>query len=70
MNQQAQQITLAETNPEYQAFVGKFRPKLTTDDCYTPDNIYKTVREWIIEGLGNNGGTHEPGDGREEMAGE
>ena len=26
--------------------------------------------ERIIEGLGNNGGTHEPGDGREEMAGE
>ena len=41
------QITFAETNQEYQAFMDKFKPKLTTDDCYTPDNIYKTVREWV-----------------------
>ena len=52
MNQQAQQITLGETNPEYQEFVDKFKPKLTTDDCYTPENIYETVREWVFEHYG------------------
>lgn len=52
MSQQAQQITLGETNPEYQEFVDKFKPKLTTDDCYTPDNIYNTVREWVFEHYG------------------
>ena len=49
MNQQAQQITLGETNPEYQEFVDKFKPKLTTDDCYTPENVYAAVREWVFE---------------------
>ena len=28
---------------EYQAFVDKFKPKKTTDDCYTPKNIYEVV---------------------------
>lgn len=26
----------AEKNKEYQEFVDKFKPKKTTDDCYTP----------------------------------
>lgn len=30
-----EQITMGEATPEYQAFVDKFKPKLTTDDCYT-----------------------------------
>lgn len=30
----------------YQEFVDKFKPKLTTDDCYTPPLIYDTVRDW------------------------
>ena len=38
-----QQITLADVDPHYQAFVDKFKPKKTTDDCYTPENIYKVV---------------------------
>lgn len=33
-------------NPEYDAFIEKFKPKKTTDDCYTPDNIYKVVLEF------------------------
>lgn len=28
--------TALESNAEYEAFVNKFKPKLTTDDCYTP----------------------------------
>ena len=33
-------------NPEYQAFVDKFKSKKTTDDCYTPPNIYEAVLKW------------------------
>ena len=33
-------------NDEYNAFLDKFEQKKTTDDCYTPDNIYEAVAEW------------------------
>lgn len=46
------QITMGEITPEYQAFTDKFKPKLTTDDCYTPDNIYEVVRNWVFEHYG------------------
>ena len=42
------QITMGEITPEYQEFTDKFKPKLTTDDCYTPDNIYEVVRSWVF----------------------
>ena len=32
---------------EYDAFLDKFEPKRTTDDCYTPDNIYEAVASWV-----------------------
>ena len=38
-----------ETDEEYDAFVDKFRRKLTTDDCYTPENIYQAIRDWAVE---------------------
>lgn len=31
---------------EYDAFVEKFKPKLTTDDCYTPPLVYDAVADW------------------------
>lgn len=31
----------------YDEFVEKFKPKLTTDDCYTPAPIYDAVLEWV-----------------------
>lgn len=45
----------AEEPEEYRAFVDKFKPKLTTDDCYTPENIYAVARDWAVRrhGLGN-----------------
>ena len=46
------QITMGEITQEYQAFTDKFKPKLTTDDCYTPDNIYEVVRSWVFEHYG------------------
>lgn len=41
-----------ETPDYYDKFVDKFKPKKTTDDCYTPENIYDTVRDWAIEEYG------------------
>lgn len=32
---------------DYGAFVDKFKPKKTTDDCYTPDYIYDAVLGWL-----------------------
>ena len=46
------QITFADIDPEYEAFVEKFKPKKTTDDCYTPDNIYEAVAGWVAEEYG------------------
>ena len=33
---------------EYAAFIDKFKPKKTTDDCYTPANIYAVVHDWAV----------------------
>lgn len=33
--------------PEHEAFVAKFKPKRTTDDCYTPPEIYDVVLKWV-----------------------
>lgn len=34
---------------DYDAFVEKFKPKRTTDDCYTPPAVYETVKGWAIK---------------------
>ena len=34
---------------QYKAFVDKFRTKKTTDDCYTPPEIYEAVASWVAE---------------------
>ena len=34
---------------DYDGFVNKFKPKLTTDDCYTPAEVYATILEWVAE---------------------
>ena len=31
---------------DYDAFVKKFEPKKTTDDCYTPPKVYEAVLAW------------------------
>lgn len=36
----------------YEDFVEKFKPKKTTDDCYTPPLVYETVKEWACEKYG------------------
>lgn len=37
---------------EYEAFVEKFKPKLTTDDCYTPPLVYDAVADWTASTYG------------------
>lgn len=36
-----------EGNDEYNEFLDKFEGKKTTDDCYTPPNIYEAVADWV-----------------------
>lgn len=38
---------LAEKD-EYEAFIGKFEIKRTTDDCFTPPEVYETVKKWVF----------------------
>lgn len=37
---------------DYEGFVEKFKPKKTTDDCYTPPAVYAAVLEWVKEEIG------------------
>ena len=41
-----------EYDQEYQDFVEKFEPKRTTDDCYTPDEVYDAVAGWVANEYG------------------
>ena len=34
---------------DYVGFVEKFKPKRTTDDCYTPPAVYEAVKGWAIK---------------------
>ena len=34
---------------DYKAFVEKFEPKRTTDDCYTPPAVYDAVLKYVLE---------------------
>lgn len=36
-------------NESYEEFVEKFKPKKTTDDCYTPEAIYEAVKDYVVE---------------------
>ena len=38
-----------EGNDEYNEFLDKFEAKKTTDDCYTPDNIFDAVADWVAD---------------------
>ena len=36
-----------DMDEEYEEFVNKFDTQKTTDDCYTPENIFKAVQEYV-----------------------
>ena len=44
-------------NKTYEELVESAKQKLTTDDCYTPDNIYRVVRDYVAERYGLDPGT-------------
>ncbi|MGN1307418.1 MAG: hypothetical protein ACI4V3_07095 [Faecousia sp.] len=46
------QIGFEETSQEYAQFVDKFKPKKTTDDCYTTTEVYEAVADWVREKYG------------------
>lgn len=33
----------------YEEFVDKFKAKKTTDDCYTPPEVYEKVKQWAVD---------------------
>lgn len=39
----------------YEEFVEKFKPKKTTDDCYTPPLVYEAVKDWAVREYGLEG---------------
>lgn len=49
-----EQMRLEDVSDEYKAFVDKFKPKKTTDDCYTPENVYNAVAGWACREYGFN----------------
>lgn len=42
----------AEKFNDYDSFVEKFKPKKTTDDCYTPDVVYNAIADWVANEYG------------------
>lgn len=47
--------TELEGSEEYDEFVSKFEQKKTTDDCYTPSEVYNVVRDWAVDHYGLQG---------------
>ena len=39
-------------NESYEDFVEKFKPKKTTDDCYTPPGVYAVIKDWACKEYG------------------
>ena len=40
---------MKKSQEDYEAFVAKFERKKTSDDCYTPPEVYDIVRGWLAE---------------------
>ena len=41
--------TVKERLEDYEGFLEKFKTKKTTDDCYTPPEIYDIIKNWVHE---------------------
>ena len=46
------QIVMFDNGENQKAFLDKFKQAVTTDDCYTPDNIYECVADWVAKEYG------------------
>lgn len=42
----------------YEQLLEKLKPKKSTDDCHTPDDIYDKVKEQLFEGDTNSSWRH------------
>ena len=42
---------MSKKKQDYNEFIDKFKPKLTTDDCYTPLLVYDAVLRWAKDEL-------------------
>lgn len=42
-------ITHGGKKETYEQFVNKFKNKKTTDDCYTPENVYECVKNYAVK---------------------
>lgn len=47
-----EEMTSDDDDDEYLEFTGKFKPKKTTDDCFTPPLVYEAVKNWAINEYG------------------
>lgn len=43
------QVRMDDVSQEYKDFVDKFKPKKTTDDCYTPVEVYDAIADWVAD---------------------
>lgn len=43
---------MEDVRNDYEGFIEKFKPKKTTDDCYTPPAVYEAIKEWACEHYG------------------
>lgn len=41
-----------DMDEEYEEFVNKFDTQKTTDDCYTPENVFKAVQDYVCDKYG------------------
>ena len=48
----AEKIQIDGNSPEYEAFVAKFKSLHTSDDTFTPPNVYAVVRDWCTARYG------------------
>lgn len=51
----AQQAAIDAAAQEYAEFLAKFEAKKTTDDCFTPPEVFAAVHRWAVEEYGLNG---------------
>lgn len=46
------QPDFSEVSEDYKQFVEKFKPKKTTDDCYTPEPVFRVVQDYVVRRYG------------------
>lgn len=46
------QPDFSEISEDYKNFINKFKPKKTTDDCYTPEPVFRVVQDYVVQRYG------------------